>query len=267
MDLVYTLANGDTKRGHDEIIAPHTYTRTRKNYWTETVELHAAYTIPAIVAELDGDGNVIGPLDEDGNIIPAQEQVDVPAVMGEVQMSEDVTEDVTEDRRIRLDMLSAQELADLGITVAERVVADPSSAVLTADDITVAKRAVVEFADSLATIVTGPVPEYERASWATKEAAARAHVAGTATAEQTAMLQAEADARGTGETPSDLAVRIIANASAYVPIAGMIAGQRRKTQAAVDALVVGTNTRGDLDAVLVTARSEAEAMLAQVMGA
>lgn len=266
MDLVYTLADGTTKRGHDEIIAPHTYMRTRKNYWTEPVEIIAAHTIPAVVAELDGDGNVVGPLDTDGNIIPARDAEDVPAVMENVEMSVDVTEEVTEDRRIRLEMLTAQELADLGITVAERVVADPSAAVLTADDITVAKRAIVEFADSLAAVVTGPVSESERASWATKETAARAHVAGTATAEQTAMLQAEADARGTGETPSDLAARIIANASAYVPIAGMIAGQRRKTQAAVDALVVGTNTRGDLDAVLATARAEAQAMLAQVMG-
>ena len=266
MELVYTLADNSQKRGHDEIIAPHTYTRTRKNYWTETVEVAAAHTIPAVVAELDGDGNVIGPLDTDGNIIAAHDAIDVPAVMGEKVFIEDATEEVTEDRRIRLEMLNEQELADLGITVAERVMADPSAAVLTADDITIAKRAVVEFADSLASVVTGPVPEYERASWATKETAARAHVAGTATAEQTAMLQAEADARGTGETPSDLAARIIANASAYVPIAGMIAGQRRKTQAAVDALVVGTNTRGDLDAVLATARAEAQAMLAQVMG-
>ncbi len=138
---------------------------------------------------------------------------------------------------------------------------------VTAADVLAAKQRVAAFADSLAAEVTGPVSETERASWPTKEIAARAYLdgvaPGTATATQVAMLQSEADL--TGETPLALAQKIVDNADSYVEIAGLIAGQRRATYTAIDALEIGVATVADLEAVLTTARTQAEAALQQIL--
>jgi len=76
------------------------------------------------------------------------------------------------------------------------------------------------------------VPQAERDSWATKAGAARAFVAGTATAAQTAMLSAESAV--TGESDADLAASIITKADAYATFAAAMSGLRRATTMAID---------------------------------
>jgi hypothetical protein len=84
-----------------------------------------------------------------------------------------------------------------------------------------------------ASAVTGLVPQADRDSWATKAVAARAYLADVASADQTAMLQAEAAV--TGELVEDLAAAIVAMAENYAGIAAKLAGQRRKTRTAIEA--------------------------------
>jgi len=92
--------------------------------------------------------------------------------------------------------------------------------------------------------ITGPVPQAERDSWATKEVAARAVVAGTATPEQAAMLSAESAV--TGEAVADLAASIVAKANAYAGFAATMAGLRRITTNAID----GATTPDEAQAAL-----------------
>lgn len=84
-----------------------------------------------------------------------------------------------------------------------------------------------------AVAMTGPVPQVERDSWPTKAAAARAHLAGTATDKQQEMLAAEA--AETGEAVDALVARVVANADAYEVAAARIAGIRRRIAAEVAA--------------------------------
>ncbi|MFC4215101.1 hypothetical protein ACFP4H_13985 [Pseudophaeobacter arcticus] len=80
--------------------------------------------------------------------------------------------------------------------------------------------------------ITGQVPQAERDSWATKALAARGYLADAASADQLAMLQAEAAI--TGEAVADLAAAIVAMAESYADIAAQLAGLRRKTRAAIE---------------------------------
>ena len=92
--------------------------------------------------------------------------------------------------------------------------------------------------------ITGPVPQAERDSWSTKEAAARAYAAETATTEQAAMLSAESAV--TGEAVADLAASIVAKANAYAGFAATMAGLRRITTNAID----GATTPDEAQAAL-----------------
>lgn len=96
-----------------------------------------------------------------------------------------------------------------------------------------AKAMIVAYAEAFENHVSGNVSIGEKLSWTVKEAAAVAHLAGTATADQTAMLQAEANQ--TGETLTDLSNAILSNATAFRQIAGSIAGLRRATKVALEA--------------------------------
>lgn len=145
---------------------------------------------------------------------------------------------------------------------AEAVLAVFVPAAATGDDLLAAKRRVAELADAFAVAVHGPVPDIERASWATKEIAARAFLAGGASTSQIAMLQPEAVL--TGETLEVLATKIVANADAYVAIAGRLAGERRLAMAALDALQAPT--RDQVTAVLAQFAATLDALLAQIGG-
>lgn len=124
---------------------------------------------------------------------------------------------------------------------------------------------VIAFADQMADAITGHAPLAEKLSWSSKESAAVAHLAGTATVTQTTMLSAEAGR--TGETVAALAAKIAANAAKYHVAAGLIAGQRRRTVALIEPLSNPATIAADIAAILATSKAEAEAMLAQVLGA
>lgn len=126
-----------------------------------------------------------------------------------------------------------------------------------------AKRRVAARADQIAQAITGIVPLAEQLSWPSKEAAARAYVAATATSGQLAMLNAEATLAG--ESVATLAAKVIANADAYYAASGLIAGQRRKTMAAIDALDDAATVEADLAAIFATAETEAQALLASLV--
>lgn len=96
-----------------------------------------------------------------------------------------------------------------------------------------AKAMIVAYAEAFEDHVSGNVSIGEKLSWTVKEAAATAHLAGNATADQTAMLQAEANQ--TGESLNDLSHAILSNATAFRQIAGSIAGLRRATKVALEA--------------------------------
>lgn len=159
------------------------------------------------------------------------------------------------------DLLAECATAGIVPTVAE----PPLAALVLADLVTLkvaAKARVAARADQIVELITGTVPLSERLSWATKEAAARALVAGTATTVQQSLISAEAQV--TGETAAALAASIIANAEAYIVAAGLIAGQRRKTMAALDALVDPVTAEADIAAIFATAETEAQALLASL---
>lgn len=123
-----------------------------------------------------------------------------------------------------------------------------------------AKEKLAAQADHMARAVTGIVPLAEQLSWPVKEAAARAHQAGTADAGQTALLAAEAGV--TGETVGALVEKILANAVAYHMAAGFIAGWRRKTMEAIDVLADDATVGAGIATIVAQAAMEAEAALA-----
>lgn len=125
---------------------------------------------------------------------------------------------------------------------------------------TAAKERLAAQADHMARAVTGIVPLAEQLSWPVKEAAARAHQAGTADAGQTALLAAEAGV--TGETVGALVEKILANAVAYHMAAGFIAGWRRKTMEAIDVLADDATVGAGIATIVAQAAMEAEAALA-----
>lgn len=88
-----------------------------------------------------------------------------------------------------------------------------------------AQAAMLAWINDFAAGVDAGMPEAELRSLPVKAAAARAHEAGEATAEQIAMLQSEADL--TGETVDALADEIIVNANAADQVAAKISGLRR----------------------------------------
>ncbi|MEO0955800.1 MAG: hypothetical protein AAFY12_12460 [Pseudomonadota bacterium] len=117
-----------------------------------------------------------------------------------------------------------------------------------------AKAMIVSYAEAFENHISGNVSIGEKLSWTVKEAAAEAHLAGNATADQTAMLQAEADQ--TGESLSDLSNAILSNATMFRQIAGSIAGLRRATRAALEAESDPVN----YTTILQTAQSNADAL-------
>lgn len=87
--------------------------------------------------------------------------------------------------------------------------------------------------DAAANRITGDVPQAERDSWEAKKLAGLAYIAGTATDLQKLMIETEAGL--TGEAPTDLSQRIVERAARYTVVAAVIAGLRRKTEAALRA--------------------------------
>lgn len=105
---------------------------------------------------------------------------------------------------------------------------------------------------------TADTPADERLSWDAKEQAARAQVAGTADAQQVALLEAEATI--TGETVDNLALLILANAELFRAVVGRVSGLRRVTRDAI----MAAQTPESVQAVLDAAQEQALAMAADL---
>lgn len=97
-----------------------------------------------------------------------------------------------------------------------------------------AKLALYKVIDDFTASITGPVPNDEKASWPTKEAAARAHKAGTASDMQEILLSHEA--AFSGESVDQLADKVIANVETYLAIVGSTAGIRRASEVKISAV-------------------------------
>ena len=119
-----------------------------------------------------------------------------------------------------------------------------------------AKAALVAWIDEFTAGVTGAVPKDEKLSWDAKEAAAKAHQAGTADAEQTALLQGEADL--TGESLADLSTAIITKATTFRTVVSKVAGLRRSMGVAIDA----ESDPYQYEIILNNGKTQAEAMAA-----
>jgi hypothetical protein len=115
---------------------------------------------------------------------------------------------------------------------------DARSAEQVAVDLAAAQKSanerIVQEIDSVTLRITGAVPAAEMLAWASKEAAARAFLAGATSEEQDVILKGEA--LQTGEEISGLAVRIIANADSYRAIIATLTGVRRKAAAVIAVL-------------------------------
>jgi len=122
-----------------------------------------------------------------------------------------------------------------------------------------ASQAMVQWIDNLTSRIEGRYPSAVKASWGSEEAMARAHVAGTATAEQTATL--ETDAAAKGRTPTEHAERIIANADAYRAISDQV----RALWLATDAQLAAVTDPYEYETVLDAAKAQA-APLAEAYG-
>lgn len=117
-----------------------------------------------------------------------------------------------------------------------------------------ANAAMVAWLDGFTAAVTGPIPIDERLSWDAKEAAARACIAETADVAQTALIEEEAAVAE--EDPADLAALIITRADTFRAVIAKLAGLRRKTMAAIDAV----SEPSDYETVLLAAKAELEAI-------
>ncbi len=138
------------------------------------------------------------------------------------------------------------------LTAQEEAAFETSRAVPVAQVKAAAVARIVALIDARAAAITGPTPEFERASWPLKAQAARAYGAGTATAAQAALIDAEAAAAG--ESGTVAAQRIVDRADAWEPIIGRLTGLRRVAFAAVE--------RAQSEAAVRTALATFEAALA-----
>lgn len=110
-----------------------------------------------------------------------------------------------------------------------------------------ASTSLVAWVNATTRAITGPVPDDEKLSWTAKEAAARAYLAGTASASDSAFLGGEALI--TGEELSGLCARIVANADAYRAAISCLTGLRRKTFSAIDAAATPAEVKAALQAL------------------
>ena len=124
-----------------------------------------------------------------------------------------------------------------------------------------AKAEVIAFADEIASRpdVAGAYPQSEKEGWATKLAAAEAHLAGAASQMQTDMLTTEASI--VGINVDQLAQSIVSKAAWLAQVNATISGMRQKAFAQIDA---ATDQAG-VDAVLEQMKLDAEKALADLL--
>jgi hypothetical protein len=138
-------------------------------------------------------------------------------------------------------------LSSLGATLVEEEVYP---------DLASAREAMLGFINDLTKKITDQYPAAEVSAWPSKAEAARAVIAGTARADQTAMIQDEADL--TVATLTDQAAAIVAKAEVFEAIIAKASGLRQ----VIDAWLVGATTSAEREAVLDYAQVQVAALAA-----
>jgi len=121
-----------------------------------------------------------------------------------------------------------------------------------------AKQAVKGWIEKLLNQITDRYPRQEIDSWATKNEAARAVMADNARPDQTALIQAEADALG--ETLLNQATLVIAKADQFSAIISLTSGIRQQVDASLDAASTPAEYGAIISAALTKATVEAAAV-------
>ncbi|MCA0905131.1 hypothetical protein LCM27_01825 [Ruegeria marisrubri] len=121
-------------------------------------------------------------------------------------------------------------------------------------DLTAARAAMVAWIDGFLAKITGMVPQYERESWPTKAAAARAFTAGNARPDQVNMINNEAQT--SGRTAAAVAAIIVARADTYQEIISKAAGLRVSLDQQLEAEADPLN----YETILLNGQGQAKAM-------
>lgn len=111
--------------------------------------------------------------------------------------------------------------------------------------------------DQIGAAITAGYTDVEQKTWPGKGPAAAAYVAGSATADQTAMIETEATVRGV--PPADLAALIVSKETEFLTASATLAGLRGRVEAEIEAAAD--------DAALSTVLAELETDLAAAFGA
>jgi hypothetical protein len=117
-------------------------------------------------------------------------------------------------------------------------------------NIEAARAAMLGFINDLTKKITDQYPAAEVSAWPSKAEAARAVIAGTARADQTTLIQDEADL--VGATLTDQAAAIVAKAEVFEGIVAKVSGLRQVT----DAWLVEATTSAEREAVLDDAQAQ-----------
>lgn len=121
-------------------------------------------------------------------------------------------------------------------------------------------QAVLAYANNMRSQIAGTANSQEMVGWAVKLSAAQAVLGGSPTVDQMSALAFEATARKKGESPAQLATKVVGNAAIFSKASGAIDGVERSAKDAVKA----ATTPQEVAAALVTAKAEALAMFAQL---
>ena len=119
-----------------------------------------------------------------------------------------------------------------------------------------ARSAMLNFINTLTAQITSQYPAAEVSAWPSKAEAARAVIAGTARADQTTLIQDEADLVGTALAAQ--AAAIVAKAEVFEAIVAKVSGLRQAT----DAGIVAATTSAEREAVLDAAKAQATTLAA-----
>lgn len=117
-----------------------------------------------------------------------------------------------------------------------------------------------DYAEGVRQQIAGNPTALKASAWSSKEARARRIIDGVADAADVALVQAEADQRGMGETAAGLAAKQLTNAQQLLHEVAVIDGMESCAIAAVQA---ATDAAG-VDAVMTAMQTEAEAAVAQL---
>jgi len=123
-------------------------------------------------------------------------------------------------------------------------------------DLKSARMVMVDYINAKTKQITDDYPASEVASWGSKAEAARAVGTGNARADQTAMIQDEADI--TGRTMAEQATSILGKAVIFEEIIAKASGLRQVTEIAL----AEATTSDEREAILDAAIAQAEAILA-----